>query len=249
MPVTSTQRFKQSIYKIKFKKKNNFKKIFFKNNSGRNNSGKITILSKGKKLQRKNSLMFTPVLWDKRLFVLRSVVYNNKRFVGVIKHIDGSISIAPYMYGSVIGQRIFASNLPLNFWLNSLPGNFVLLKFLPIFSIFSNIFINSNRKYSLSNGTFSQILENFFDFNLIKFSLPSKNTRILSGWTFVISGRNSNIFDKCVVVGKAGKNILKGFKPKVRGVARNPVDHPHGGRTKTNSPEVSIWGWIAKRNK
>ena len=49
--------------------------------------------------------------------------------------------------------------------------------------------------------------------------------------------------------GKAGVNILKGKKPKVRGVARNPVDHPHGGRTKTNQPEVSIWGWIAKRNK
>jgi len=31
-----------------------------------------------------------------------------------------------------------------------------------------------------------------------------------------------------------------GIKPKVRGVARNPVDHPHGGRTKTNQPEVSV---------
>jgi large subunit ribosomal protein L2 len=35
---------------------------------------------------------------------------------------------------------------------------------------------------------------------------------------------------------------FKGKKPKNRGVARNPVDHPHGGRTKTNSPEVSPWG-------
>ena len=43
--------------------------------------------------------------------------------------------------------------------------------------------------------------------------------------------------------------MVSGFKPKVRGVARNPVDHPHGGRTKTNQPEVSIWGWVAKRNK
>jgi large subunit ribosomal protein L2 len=35
----------------------------------------------------------------------------------------------------------------------------------------------------------------------------------------------------------------------VRGVAMNPVDHPHGGRTKTNSPEVTPWGKIAKFNK
>jgi len=50
-------------------------------------------------------------------------------------------------------------------------------------------------------------------------------------------------------LGKAGINFILGKKPKVRGVARNPVDHPHGGRTKTNQPEVSIWGWIAKKNK
>ena len=44
------------------------------------------------------------------------------------------------------------------------------------------------------------------------------------------------------ITGKAGTRVLFGSKPKVRGVARNPVDHPHGGRTKTNQPEVSIWG-------
>jgi ribosomal protein L2 len=35
----------------------------------------------------------------------------------------------------------------------------------------------------------------------------------------------------------------------VRGVAMNPVDHPNGGRTKSCSPELSPWGWIAKKNK
>jgi len=50
-------------------------------------------------------------------------------------------------------------------------------------------------------------------------------------------GRNSNILPKGILIGKAGINIKKGFRPTVRGVAKNPVDHPHGGRTKTNSPE------------
>ena len=40
------------------------------------------------------------------------------------------------------------------------------------------------------------------------------------------------------------KNI--GKRMITRGVAMNPVDHPHGGRTKTSKPEVSIWGWVAK---
>ena len=102
--------------------------------------------------------------------------------------------------------------------------------------------INSFKKYATSNGTFCQILDHFYDFNLTKFSLPSKSTKIISGWNFVMLGRNSQIDCKYNRLSKAGIRNLLGNKPKVRGVARNPVDHPHGGRTKTNQPEVSIWG-------
>jgi len=50
-------------------------------------------------------------------------------------------------------------------------------------------------------------------------------------------------------IGKAGINMNRGYRPTVRGVAKNPVDHPHGGRTKTNSPERTPWGKTAKYNK
>jgi large subunit ribosomal protein L2 len=99
--------------------------------------------------------------------------------------------------------------------------------------------VNSISKYSLSNGTFCQVLDIFNDFNLVKITLPSKNIKILSSWYFVISGRNSKQDYKFNRLGKAGINYLTGKKPSVRGVAKNPVDHPHGGRTKTNQPEVS----------
>lgn len=123
------------------------------------------------------------------------------------------------------------------------------MSFLSRYSVFSNIFYKNIRKYSLSNGTFCQILDFFYEFNLIKITLPSKQTKFISGWSFVLLGRNSQQEYKYIKYGKAGINRLLGKKSKVRGVARNPVDHPHGGRTKTNQPEVSIWGWIAKRNK
>jgi large subunit ribosomal protein L2 len=51
------------------------------------------------------------------------------------------------------------------------------------------------------------------------------------------------------VVGKAGLNRNVNLRPRVRGVAMNAVDHPHGGRSKTNSPEVTPWGKIAKKNR
>lgn len=167
----------------------------------------------------------------------------------MIRHNTGSFSVRPFVSGLFIGQFIFSSNLPQNYWVNNLPGNLVLLKYLNKYTIFSNAYINGFKKFALSNGTFCQVLETFFDFNLTKVTLPSKRTKIFSGWSFVLLGKNSQEDYLYNRLGKAGVNILTGKKSKVRGVARNPVDHPHGGRTKTNQPEVSIWGWIAKRNK
>jgi len=47
-------------------------------------------------------------------------------------------------------------------------------------------------------------------------------------------------------IGKAGRNRNRGWRPTVRGEAMNPVDHPHGGRTRGGRPEVTPWGRIAK---
>jgi large subunit ribosomal protein L2 len=46
---------------------------------------------------------------------------------------------------------------------------------------------------------------------------------------------------------KAGFSNLKGFRPKVRGVAKNPVDHPHGGRTKSIRLPLTPWGFVTKK--
>ena len=62
-------------------------------------------------------------------------------------------------------------------------------------------------------------------------------------------GRKSNSVNRFLGHGKVGDLKFLVKKPNVRGVARKPVEHQDGGRTKTNQPEVSIWGWIAKRNK
>ena len=183
------------------------------------------------------------------MLIVTSIFRNKKKLLTLNKHLTGSFSIKPLISGVSIGQQTFSSNLPKKYWINNLPGSLVFLKFLTKYSVFSNIYVNNFRKYSLSNGTFCQVLDFFYDFNLIKITLPSKKTKLVSGWNFVLLGKNSQPGYKYNRLGKAGINFLLGKKPKVRGVARNPVDHPHGGRTKTNQPEVSIWGWIAKRNK
>ena len=56
----------------------------------------------------------------------------------------------------------------------------------------------------------------------------------------------SNEKHRLLVYGKAGRNRNLGRRPIVRGVAMNPVDHPHGGRTNGGRPSVSPWGILTK---
>lgn len=104
---------------------------------------------------------------------------------------------------------------------------------------FFNIEINNRVIYTRSAGTYCTLLTNDFEKNISKIKLPSNKIILISIFSFVVLGRLSNIFKKKEVIGKAGRNYIRGNRPSVRGVAMNPVDHPHGGRTKTNSPELT----------
>lgn len=84
---------------------------------------------------------------------------------------------------------------------------------------------------------------------MILIILPSKNEIYLRYNTLVFTGKNTNFFIKKLVEGKYGNSLYQSKSIEVRGVAKNPVDHPNGGRTKTNKPEKSPWGWVAKFSK
>lgn len=100
---------------------------------------------------------------------------------------------------------------------------------------------------SRSAGTRCQLIETNHATNTSKVQIPSGKYMFVSSYCAVVLGRNSNALKYKTIIGKCGSNVIRGFKSKVRGVAMNPVDHPHGGRTKTNSPEVSLWGKVAKK--
>jgi len=104
-------------------------------------------------------------------------------------------------------------------------------------------------KYSRSAGTFCKLVSVNLEKNYAKIILPTGNLKIISIYCLVSLGRSSNIFYKNQFFSKAGYKRNLGIRPSVRGVAMNPIDHPHGGRTKSNSPEVTPWGKIAKKNR
>jgi large subunit ribosomal protein L2 len=117
----------------------------------------------------------------------------------------------------------------------------------PVKNLFKFAYINNiknvyNNKpaYAKSSGTFGIIVDYNFDLQLVLIKLPTNQKKLFSIYTYVTVGRNSNLNIKYQIKGKAGINRILGCHPITRGVAMNPVDHPHGGRTKTNKPEVSL---------
>lgn len=74
---------------------------------------------------------------------------------------------------------------------------------------------------------------------ITKIKLPSKQLITVPSSYFASLGANSNIKQRFIVLGKAGFNRLKGKRPKTRGIAMNPLDHPHGGRTNGGRPCVT----------
>ena len=79
--------------------------------------------------------------------------------------------------------------------------------------------------------------------------MSSGETRKVRSLCKATIGSVSNPDQKNIKIGKAGRNRWKGKRPLVRGVAKNPVDHPHGGgegKTSGGRNPVSPWGQSAK---
>jgi large subunit ribosomal protein L2 len=130
-------------------------------------------------------------------------------------------------------------------------GSFLLISFVSKNSIFFSLKLRSKFIIAQSAGTYCQILSTQNENDEISIIMPSGKIIFINSKLnfFICLGRSAHIFNSAIVWGSAGSKKITGLKPHVRGVAKNPVDHPHGGRTKTNSPELTPWGKIAKHNK
>jgi large subunit ribosomal protein L2 len=119
-------------------------------------------------------------------------------------------------------------------------GNRTDLEHVPPGSVLHSLSLNSRIQCVRSAGLYFQIIQK--DLNICKVRLPSgliKKTPIDS---FGTMGIVSNFQYSSIYLGKAGRSRLLGIRPSVRGIAMNPVDHPHGGRTNGGRPSVTPWG-------
>jgi len=128
-----------------------------------------------------------------------------------------------------LGYRLFLSHMPHGSTFFGLQPNI---------SNSNRLFLNA--PYARSAGVFCQLIQRNASFCIIK--LPSGFLRKVFSNAIATIGGVSNEKHCFSILGKAGRNRNLGHRPHVRGVAMNPIDHPHGGRTKPGRPSVTPWG-------
>ena len=132
------------------------------------------------------------------------------------------------------------------------PGNSLPLRAIPLGTIIHNVELKIGKGAQLarSAGTFAQLMSKEGKYSQIK--LPSGEVRLILQDCYATIGQVGNIDHENVNIGKAGRSRWLGKRPKVRGVAMNPVDHPHGGgegRTSGGRHPVTPWGIPTKGYK
>jgi large subunit ribosomal protein L2 len=132
------------------------------------------------------------------------------------------------------------------------PGNALPLKSIPLGTIIHNIELKIGKGAQLarSAGTFAQLMAKEGRYSQVK--LPSGEVRMVLQDCYATIGQVGNLDHEKVSIGKAGRSRWLGKRPKVRGVAMNPVDHPHGGgegRTSGGRHPVTPWGIPTKGYK
>jgi large subunit ribosomal protein L2 len=119
-------------------------------------------------------------------------------------------------------------------------GNRTMLKNVPTGSIMHSLSLDNHTKIARSAGLFFQIIQKTS--NTCKVRLPSGLIKEVSNKSFGTLGSVSNSQHNLISISKAGRNRWLGIRPSVRGIAMNPVDHPHGGRTNGGMAPVTPWG-------
>src|SRR5215831_14204617 len=213
---------------------------------GRNNLGRITTRFRGgghKKAYR--TIDFKRTKHDQPATVER-IEYDPNRtgFIALIKYRDGEQAYILAPQRLAVGDTIVAGD-----HVDVKPGNAMPLGNIPVGTIVHNIELKIGKGGQLarSAGTYAQIVGRDQDYVILR--LNSGEQRLVHGRCRATIGAVSNPDHMNISIGKAGRKRWMGRRPHNRGVAMNPIDHPHGGgegRTSGGRHPASPWGWKTK---
>src|SRR6202795_3251001 len=213
---------------------------------GRNNNGHITSRYRGgghKQAYRK--IDFKRRKFDVAAKVER-IEYDPNRtaFIALVKYDDGDLAyiLAPQRLSA--GDAVVAGE-----YVDVKPGNAMPVANIPVGTIVHNVEIKIGKggQIARSAGTYVQIVGRDQDYVILRLSTTEQ--RIVHGRCMATVGAVSNPDNMNTTIGKAGRQRWKGRMPHNRGITMNPVDHPHGGRTKGGKHPVTPWGFPTKGKK
>ena len=213
---------------------------------GRNNLGRITSRSKGAGHKQKYREIDFYRKKDNLKAKIERIEYdpNRSAHVALIKYEDGLMSYILAPNKIKIGDEVVSGkNKEIEI------GNCMPLSDIPTGTDIHNIelYPNGGGKLARSAGSSAQISGKDENYCIIK--LGSGEIRKIINTARATIGSVSNTDHQNIKIGKAGRNRWRGRRPSVRGVAMNPVDHPHGGgegKTSGGRNPVSPWGQSAK---
>ncbi len=217
--------------------------------SGRNNKGHLTVRHRGgghSKLYR-----MIDFRRDKRDIPARVVQLeydpNRSARIALLSYADGEKRYILAPNGLSAGATVVAGD-----GADILVGNALPLKNIPLGTMIHNIELKKGKgaQMARSAGVAAQLLAKESGYAQIK--MPSGETRTVHLDCYATIGQVGNLDHENISIGKAGRSRWLGKRPTVRGVAMNPIDHPHGGgegKTSGGRNPVSPWGLPTKGYK
>lgn len=246
-PTTNGCRHQNNLKKNLLSKNNNLLKLLQQGvlkKSGRSSiTGRITIRHKGGGCKQKlrninfsNNELYSLVITTFYDPIRNSFITLNYNFL--LHFFNFSLATLNLLPGSLISCSKTKIYLKL--------GSRMTLSNIPVGSLIHSLSLSQFNKtaYIRSAGTSGLLIQK--SRGICKIKLPSRSIIEVLISAYATVGILSNIRSNSVVLGKAGKNRLMNKRSQVRGVAMNPVDHPHGGRTNGGRPSVTPWGKITK---
>jgi large subunit ribosomal protein L2 len=213
---------------------------------GRNNYGRITSRHQGG--GSKHKFRIIDFLRKKKNMEaeVERIEYDPNRtaYIALIKYEDSVRNYIICPQGLKIGDKISSGkNIELK------PGNSLELKDIAPGTLIHNVELIPGNGGKLARSAGSAVTLTGYDDDYAILKLSSGETRKVRSDCMGTVGVVSNPDQKNIKIGKAGRNRWKGKRPQTRGVAMNPVDHPHGGgegKTSGGRSPVSPWGQSAK---
>ena len=216
---------------------------------GRNNRGRITARRRGGGHKRAYRLVdFKRRKWDIPAIIER-IEYDPNRtaFIALIKYQDGELAYILAPQRVKVGDQVVAGEK-----VDVVPGNAMPLESMPIGTIVHNVELKLGKGGQIARaaGAYVHLVGRDAGYAILR--LMSGEQRIVRGECMATIGAVSNPDNQNITLAKAGRNRWRGKRPSVRGVAMNPVDHPHGGgegRTSGGRHPVTPWGKSTKGKK